>query len=417
MRYFTTDTYETKRKILDFVKKLSTGCGQVETKFLADSIYGILTSGSVLICDIAEALQESIKKINTEERLCRNMEKEQSPVIMENYMKLMSKQLDDSPVILVDDSDVIKPYGKAFESMGTVRDGSSRKKAYENGYVVTEMTGLTKNKNQPVSLFSHMHSSVEKGYKSTNTVTYTGLDNIIKTLDRRATFIFDRGYDMNELFNFMYNKEQDFVIRIKENRKLWYKGKWYMAPTLRDSRKGKIKTTVLFQGEQKECYISHINTMITASKKPMRLVLVYGLGEVPMMLATNKVIEKKEDVIGILRLYLSRWRVEEYFRFKKQEFDFENYRVRGLRAMNNLNTLLTYAVGFIGMLMEKQGRNGLTDRLIANSKSFKEKLLFYYYQVARGIVKTMKLARSGIADWKHIRHDEQFRQLSLKLVS
>jgi len=416
MRYFTTDTYETKRKILNFVKKLSVRSGQVETKFIADMIYGLLTSGSVLICDIAEALQEEIKKINTEERLCRNLEKELSESIMDNYMELMSQQLGDSPVILVDDSDVIKPYGKKFESMGMVRDGSSKQKTYEKGYMVTEMVGLTQKQNQPVSLFSHMHSSVEKDYKSTNAVTYAGLDGMIRVLEKRATFVFDRGYDMNDLFKFMYKKEQDFVIRIKENRKLWYKGKWYKSTTLRDSRKGKIKTTVLFEGEQKECYISHINTMITASKNPMHLVLVYGLGEVPMMLATNKEIKGKEDVIAILRLYMSRWRVEEYFRFKKQEFDFENYRVRGLKAMNNLNTLLTYAIGFIGMIMETHGKNGLTDRLIQNSKSFKEKVLFYYYQVARGIVKTMKYARCGIEGWKKIRSNEPYQQMTLKLI-
>ena len=73
----------------------------------------------------------------------------------------------------------------------------------------------------------------------------------------------------------------------------------------------------------------------------MRLVLVYGSGEKPMMLATNKPILSKEDAIGILRLYMSRWRIEEYFRFKKQEYDFENFRVRNLIAINNLNQLLT----------------------------------------------------------------------------
>ena len=313
MRYFTTDTYETKQKILNFVKKLSVRLGQVETKFIADMIYGLLTSGSVLICDIAEALQEEIKKINTEERLCRNLEKELSKSIMDNYMELMAQQLGDSPVILVGDSDGIKPYGKKFESMEMVRDGSSKQKTYEKGYMVTEMVGLTQKQNQPVSLFSHMHSSVEKDYKSTKVMTYAGLDGIISVPEKRATFVFDRGYDMNDLFKFMYKKEQNFVIRIKENRKLWYKGKWYKSTTLKDSKKGKIKTTVLFEGEQKECYILHINTMITASKNPMHLVLVYGLGEVPMMLATNKEIKEKEDVIAILRLYMSHWRVGEYF--------------------------------------------------------------------------------------------------------
>ncbi|MDI9413509.1 MAG: transposase, partial [Bacillota bacterium] len=152
---------------------------------------------------------------------------------------------------------------------------------------------------------------------------------------------------MNGLFKYMYKNEQDFIIRLTSKRKLFNKGKWYKATTLCDSRKGKIKTKVLFSGEEKECYISHLNVQITASKKNMCLVLVYGLGERPMMLATNKKISGKEDVINILRLYLSRWRIEEYFRFKKQAYNFENFRVRNLKAINNLNQLLTYALGFV----------------------------------------------------------------------
>ena len=56
-----------------------------------------------------------------------------------------------------------------------------------------------------------------------------------------------------------------------------------------------------------------------------------------MMLATNKAIKSKEDVVSIVRTYMSRWRIEEYFRFKKQHFGFENFRVRSLMSINNLN--------------------------------------------------------------------------------
>lgn len=50
---------------------------------------------------------------------------------------------------------------------------------------------------------------------------------------------------MNDLFKFMYNKNQDFVVRLTERRKIFFKGKWYKSTTLRDSRKGKIKTKVI----------------------------------------------------------------------------------------------------------------------------------------------------------------------------
>ena len=106
---------------------------------------------------------------------------------------------------------------------------------------------------------------------------------------------------MNALFDFMYKYKQNFVIRLKENRKLFWKGKWFKSATLRDSRKGKIKTSLTFRIDGKEkretVYISHLNVKITASRNMVNLILVYGLGEKPMMLATNEVIKGKEEFV------------------------------------------------------------------------------------------------------------------------
>ena len=83
----------------------------------------------------------------------------------------------------------------------------------------------------------------------------------------------------------------------------------------------------MFQGEEKECFVSVLKVQITAKKKWINLVLIYGLSETPMMLASNIPIKSKDDVIMIARNYLKRWRIEEYFKFKKQEYNFENFRV------------------------------------------------------------------------------------------
>lgn len=417
MKNFTTDTYEIKRKIIQFATKITNEVGQVEKKFVQDIIYGISKSKSILLSDISDSLMESINKVNTVERLSNNLMKDISNSVSKNYQTQVLKSINmNDPVILVDDSDVIKPYGNKFDSLGFVRDGSSRKNSCEKGYKVTEMVALTQNKKQPISLFSRIHSAKEKEYKSTNTVTFEGLTSVINTINTRGTFIFDRGYDMNDLFKFMYMQKQDFVVRLTERRKIFFKGKWYKSTTLRDSRKGKIKTKVLFQGEEKECYISHINCQITAAKKNMYLVLIYGLSQTPMMLATNKIIKCKEDVVKILRLYMSRWRIEEYFRFKKQEYGFENFRVRSLKSINNLNQLLTYTIGMLGILADNIGTKRLSNNLIMNSKAFKKKALFYYYQLARGISRTLAYARSGIKEWQNIRKFSPIYQLYFKLT-
>ena len=416
----TTDVYKTKREIVNFSKGLVPKRNVVESKFVSDSIYGILKSESIILKDIATALNEHIQIKNTIDRLSQNLQRQLSPNIQKNYTKSMVKVLGKNPVILVDDTDVIKPHGKKFEALGKVKDGSSKNHKIEKGYLVTEMVGLTASKKQPVSLFTHIHSSKEKGYKSTNEVTFQGLNQVINCLKGKATFVFDRGYDMNALFNFMYKRKQNFIVRLTEKRKLFWKGKWFKSTALRDSRKGKIKTTLTFREDGKErketVYISHLNIKITASKNAVNLVLVYGLGKTPMMLATNKVIKGKEDVVNTVRTYMSRWRIEEYFRFKKQHFGFENFRVRSLRSINNLNQLLTYAIGLLGILAEKMNSSRLPHLLIHNAKALRKDVLFYYYQLAKGIVLTLAYAKKGVKGWFRIRHNHPC-QLKLKWAS
>lgn len=415
----TTDVYATKRETINFSKSLVPHERQVESKFVTQAIYGILKSRSVILRNIAAGLNEPIRIKNTIDRLSQNLSRTLSPEIHRNYTQKITRTLGDQPVILVDDSDVIKPHGQKFEALGQVRDGSSKDNKIEKGYMVTEMVGITANKKQPVSLFSHIHSSRETGYTSANDVLFQGLNQVIDSLSTKATFVFDRYYDMNALFNYMYKQEQDFIIRLTEKRKLFWKGKWFKAATLRDSRKGKIKTTLTFREDGKErketVYISHLNIQITASKKSVNLVLVYGLGERPMMLATNKTIRGKDDVVHIVRTYMSRWRIEEYFRFKKQHFGFENFRVRSLTSINNLNQLLTFAIGLIGLLADKLNTSKLARRLIHNAKALRTTVQFFYYQLAEGIAATLAHARAGVQDWFQIRSNGP-RQLELKLT-
>ena len=43
-----------------------------------------------------------------------------------------------------------------------------------------------------------------------------------------------------------------------------------------------------YKGKTHEAYLSHVKVQITASKKDIYLVLVYGITEHPMMLACNQ---------------------------------------------------------------------------------------------------------------------------------
>lgn len=417
MNNFTTNTYEMKRDIVNFSKKLCKNSDKPETKFVTDMIYGISKSKDVLLSSIAEALNEDTKKAYTINRLSDNLVSDLSASIDDNYNNLVMDALGDTPVFLVDDSDIVKPLGEKFEDIGIVRDGSSRKKSYEKGYHHTEIVGLTKNMKQPISIFSKIHSSTQKDFISNNSITYEGLDKVVSLLNERnlkGIFVNDRGYDSNDIFNYYFSKKQYFVIRLTEKRKIYRNHKWYKITTLRDAYKGKIKINLMFQGEEKECAVSMVKAQITAKKKWINILFIYGLSDTPMMLASNIPIKSKEDVIKIARCYMNRWRIEEYFKFKKQEYNFENFRVRTLKSINNLNKMLTYAIGLIALLSEKIGKREFVNKIIEESKSLKDKVFLWFYQLARGIYNILSMARTGIRDWEEIRKTKQYDgQLSL----
>ena len=417
MTYSTSNTYQMKRKILTFSKKISKHLSKPDRKFTADMTYGMLAAGSCLLTDIVDQLHENSKKVNSVERLTRHLNKGIPAESQKSYLTYVRSMVPKNPVIHIDDSDVVKPEGYRFEALGFVRDGSKSTKSktvYEKGYHVTEACALT-DSNHPISIFSKIHSSKEKNYTSANDVTFSAMERGA-ALFGKATFVMDRGYDDNKMFLKLDELKQDYVIRLKSNRKLYYHNKWVMATELRNRRKGKIRMPLYYKGKTHEAYLSHVKVQITASKKDIYLVLVYGITEHPMMLATNKDIKSKEDVIAVAKHYFSRWKIEEYFRCKKQMFQFENFRVRKLSAINALNFYITLCMAFLAHISMKSETNALKVAIIQTADPIKEKVYFCYYRLAKGISSILSYAKEGIRLWFRTKRPA-YRQLCLKLTA
>ena len=413
---FTSNTYTLKREILTFSNKISKRFSKPDRKFTADMTYGMLAARSCLLTDVVDQLHEDSKKMNVVDRLSRHLDKGVPAQATSSYLQQIKKWVPSDPVIHIDDSDVVKPDGYKFEALGIVRDGSEStpaKNVYKKGYHITEACVLTAG-NHPVSIFSKVHSSAEKDYKSANTVTFDAIKQGA-ALFGKATFCMDRGYDDNKMFLKLDAFNQEYVIRLKSNRKLLYHNKWTFATELCNRRKGKIKTSVFYKGKEHEAYISHVKVQITASRKDIYLVLVYGITEHPMMLATNKEIKSRDDVVKVARTYFSRWKIEEYFRCKKQMFQFENFRVRKLRAINALNFYITLCMAFLAYISMKSETNVLKVSIIQKADPVKEKVFFCYYRLTKGIRGILSYAKEGVRLWFRTKRP-RYRQLCLKLV-
>lgn len=416
MNNFTTNTYEMKREILNFSEKISKNLNKSKNKFIKDIEYGIAASGSCLISDISRSLNEDIKLKNTIERLCDNLNSfDDAETLYNNYIEEIGDIYGKEPVVLFDDSDISKVYGKKFEDLDDVIDASSQDKKVTKGYHVCEATILTEKEKQLISVYSQIYSCKSKDFKSMNDYTFKSIETAKKVINRKFTGVFDRGYDDNKIIDYM--DDNYFIIRMNDRRNFLFKGKKKNAYEEAKKRKGKVRMTLWFDdNEEYEVYISHTKVTLPHNGKDYELVFCYGLSEErPLILLTNRKIHSKDDVIKVVRLYFSRWRIEEYFRAKKQEYEFENIRLRTLKGINNLNLFLTIHLGHMNKLAEEINRKLLSIKIIEASKSIRNKVIIWMSQFARGIKQILSYAHTGIKEWQKIKIRDKYKQLALKI--
>ena len=398
---------------------MSKGVNKTTAKFVMDMQYGLAKGGSCLVSNIARSLDEDIKLNYTIDRLCdnlSNMYQDEKDIIWNNYLNEVSKNIDkENAVVLFDDSDINKEYSKKLEDLDRVIDASSQDKKIVNGYHVCEATVLSKNNKQPISIYSKIYSCKSNNFISKNTYTLESIKAAENLIGKNFIGVFDRGYDDNKIYKYMSDNKHQFVVRLDDERTLLFKGKRRSVDEVAKSRKGKISMKALFDNnEEYELMLSHTKAILSANKKEYTLVIVYGLSEKnPMKLLTNIEIKSKDDVIKVARLYLSRWRIEEQFRGKKQEYDFENMRVRTLESMNNLNMMLTIHLGHIAILADKMDNKLLTIKILYASKSLKQNSIVWLSQIARGIKNILAFAHQGIKEWMNIETREKIKQLEL----
>lgn len=134
--------------------------------------------------------------------------------------------------------------------------------------------------------------------------------------------------------------------------------------------------------------------------KELVLTVVYGFGEEPMLLLSNlKMQEKKRLCHIITKVYLLRWRIEEYFRFKKQYFELEDLRVMSLQSIRNLNLFATLAVAYISLTTVVHKDSIFLAELKECSKRIYEMPKFILYALGYAMERVLFMCRTGISGY------------------
>ena len=170
MNNYTMNTYEVKRDLVTFSKKISKGLNKSTSKFVMDMEYGLSKSKSVLLSNIARSLEETIDLDNTIERLSDNLlllKDSEKETIKKNYLREIEEEFAEEAIAIFDDSDISKRYGRKFEDLDRVVDASSPNNEVVNGYHVCEAVILTNKEKQPISVYSEIYSCRSKEFINT----------------------------------------------------------------------------------------------------------------------------------------------------------------------------------------------------------------------------------------------------------
>jgi hypothetical protein len=360
-------------------------------------IYGLLSSKSCHLTEIARKLNESIALDKTVERLSRNLMKFNGrKELRDNYFKEIRGSFDDSTILIFDDSDVSKPCSSKLEGLCKVRDGSTGEIA--DGYWYAGVTALTAGHKQPIPVYGRLYSSEEDGYIGNNAETLRSLEFSSAHFSKTTIRAFDRGYDAGYIFDYLVPRGEAFIVRSQGKRNILHKGEKILLSKLARRFKGKYLLKFEAQdGKKADCKISIVPVSLPDyPEATLNLVICNGLGKEPLMLLTS--LDSGDDrlCVTITKVYLMRWRIEEFYKFKKQGFGFEKFLVRSLESIRNLDLLLNIAIGYIGILSEKIDESIEVLEIVEAAKRLYGLSKFTFYAIADGLFEIFGKLYTGI---------------------
>jgi len=392
-------TGKLKEQIAKYADSLSMNMKKPAKKFIRQIVFGIQAAKDVKLSNISRSLKEEIALIKTENRLARNLSKtDLTEEISKSLLKRAGKRVGKETVLSLDLSDIRKEYAKSMEHLALVRDGSTGEVG-SPGYWLCSVFGAEVKGEELIPLYQELYSQKADGFESENVQIIKAIEAVSESTGNKGIWTIDRGGDRKKLYEYLFDKELDFCIRLNSKRDIIIKDK--TQNVLRAAQKFECKEeigiTVNRDGQEEEKTVFAGSGMIQLPfnpEKPLKMVVIKGFGEEPLMIATSLLDKKDEE---ILEIYLTRWKCEESFRFMKQSYKLEDVRVRSYIGLRNLICLVLAVFYFVSIELGRKLRLSiLFKKIYAKAKRFFQMPSFKHYAIADGIYSLLFAGLKGI---------------------
>jgi hypothetical protein len=398
-----------RKKISYYIHRFEERTTRPKAKFLKDMTFGLIRSGHVHLAKIGKSLGEKNTKYkHTIKRLRRNIgrnkfDEEISELFLEINSSFFNKGI---KYAMLDLTDIQKKYAVNMEYLDRVRDGD--KGGVGNGYYVLNIFGASDDRRNLVPMYSNLYSLKKGATSSENKKILKASDTVFKHLDKDSQIlVLDRGGDRKRLVVPFIQKGYNFIVRLKKQRHLLLDGEsvGYKGWKKKVKLTQKVNTTKIERNGDKK------NVTYKLGIKKVKLPYEKVKDKELWLLVSKKVgpgigadegysyylsylppgIESEQAMKTIFRGYGHRWKIEQYHRQIKVDFNIEEVQLKRYQALKTLFQLLMITCFFIYKVMKGDIRKLLFSKLTPKEcrRLLNEATYFIYYKITRELSKIM----------------------------
>jgi hypothetical protein len=393
-------TGKLKGQIHVFSGKLCFGLPKVAGRFVGEALFGICARQSLHLSEWGRSLKEKTSLSKTVDRLSRQLDRQELWEEMTSKILRMSRgKIGDKTLLIVDTSDISKPYAKKMEYLARVRDGS--KKELADGYWTMHVIGGESGSSEMIPLYSRLYSAEAPDFEGENSEILKAVRTVCVGVGNKGIWVIDRGGDRRRLYDYFLDQHCKFIIRLKGDRHLVYRGKKILAVDLaRRCSLPYVESLVREESRSEKRFdlaYGFCPVQLPDLPAEVYMVVVTGFGEEPMMLLTSLSLRKNRTVLWeVVESYLTRWKIEETIRFIKQSYALEDVRVLTYRRLQNMMALVLavsyFTMAYIGQRVKLKAVSRL---LLSESRRIFGVPVFRYYALADGIKELLLRSNKG----------------------